>query len=81
MSIVENFPQAQIVFDAHSGGQRLDLRRLRCGPADAHLYCCGPSGMLDAFVAVNAAARRATPISSISRPTPKLRPMAAIRWS
>lgn len=53
---VENFPQAQIVFDSIPGGQRLDLRAIcDAAPADAHLYCCGPSGMLDAFVAVNAA--------------------------
>lgn len=43
-----------VVFDGVPGGQRLDLQAIsRNAPADAHLYCCGPSGMLDAFVAIN----------------------------
>lgn len=52
---VEEYPQVEIAFDGVPGGQRLDLKAI-CGraPADAHLYCCGPSGMLDAFVAINA---------------------------
>jgi vanillate O-demethylase ferredoxin subunit len=44
-----------IAFDGVPGGQRLDLKAIcDAAPADAHLYCCGPSGMLDAFVAINA---------------------------
>lgn len=37
-------------FDAESGGQFLDLRAIVAhGPPGAHLYCCGPLPMLDAF--------------------------------
>jgi len=44
-----------IAFDGVPGGQRLDLKAIcSAAPADAHLYCCGPAGMLDAFVAINA---------------------------
>ena len=52
---VEAFGQANVVFDGIPAGARLDLARI-CGaaPADAHLYCCGPTGMLDAFVQINA---------------------------
>lgn len=45
-----------IAFDGVPGGQRLDLKAIcDAAPADAHLYCCGPTGMLDAFVAINKA--------------------------
>lgn len=45
----------EIVFDGVPGGTRLDLKAIcDAAPADAHLYCCGPKGMLDAFVAINA---------------------------
>ncbi|AKH44358.1 vanillate O-demethylase ferredoxin subunit [Altererythrobacter atlanticus] len=48
------YPSARIVYDGIEGGARLDLAALSEGaPADAHLYCCGPGGMLDAFVALN----------------------------
>ncbi|WCT73783.1 PDR/VanB family oxidoreductase [Sphingomonas naphthae] len=52
---VEEYPQVEIAYDGVPGGQRLDLKAI-CGraPADAHLYCCGPTGMLEAFVAINA---------------------------
>lgn len=51
---LENFEQALILFDGVPGGQRLDLAAIcAAAPADAHLYCCGPAGMLDAFVAIN----------------------------
>jgi len=37
---------------AHSGGQRLDLKAVTAGAAPgAHLYCCGPRGMLSDFLA------------------------------
>ncbi len=33
------------------GDERLDLRAIvAAAPADAHLYCCGPARMIDAFV-------------------------------
>lgn len=49
------YEQVEIAYDGVPGGQRLDLKAI-CGRAraDAHLYCCGPTGMLDAFVAINA---------------------------
>jgi tetrachlorobenzoquinone reductase len=52
---IERHGQANVLFDGIPAGARLDLARV-CGaaPADAHLYCCGPTGMLDAFVATNA---------------------------
>lgn len=51
---LEQYAQANIVFDGIPGGERLDLTTVcASAPADAHLYCCGPSGMLDAFMAIN----------------------------
>lgn len=51
---LEEHDGVRIVFDGIPGGQRLDLKAISdSAPADAHLYCCGPSGMLDAFVAIN----------------------------
>ncbi|WP_238366855.1 PDR/VanB family oxidoreductase [Mesobacterium pallidum] len=39
-----------VQFDGIEGGQPLDLRGVvEAAPADAHLYCCGPQGMLDAY--------------------------------
>lgn len=38
------------VFDQEPGGQRLDIDAIVATlPAGAHVYCCGPSGMLAAF--------------------------------
>ncbi len=52
---LQEYPQVEIAFDGVPGGQRLDLKGIcAAAPADAHLYCCGPTGMLDAFVAINA---------------------------
>lgn len=52
---LEAHDRAEIVYDGIPGGQRLDLKAICvAAPADAHLYCCGPTGMLDAFVAINA---------------------------
>jgi vanillate O-demethylase ferredoxin subunit len=52
---LSDYDRVEIVYDGLPGAQRLDLKRI-CGaaPAEAHLYCCGPGGMLDAFVATNA---------------------------
>jgi tetrachlorobenzoquinone reductase len=37
-------------FDREPGGSMLDLHAiLKSLPAGAHVYCCGPTGMLDAF--------------------------------
>lgn len=37
-------------FDEEPGGAMLDLRQVTRGLAtDGHIYCCGPTGMLDAF--------------------------------
>jgi tetrachlorobenzoquinone reductase len=53
---VEAHDGVVVAFDGVPGGQRLDLKAIcAAAPAEAHLYCCGPSGMLDAFVAINAA--------------------------
>lgn len=52
---IEPHDRAVIRFDGVPGGQPLDLAAIcAAAPADAHLYCCGPTGMLDAFVALNA---------------------------
>lgn len=53
---LEVFDRVEIAYDGIPGGRRLDLAAIcASAPADAHLYCCGPSGMLDAFVSINAA--------------------------
>ncbi|MBA2932469.1 oxidoreductase [Sphingomonas sp. CGMCC 1.13654] len=50
---IEGLGDVTIAYDGIEGGQRLDLEGIvDAAPADAHLYCCGPSGMLDAFVAL-----------------------------
>lgn len=42
-------------FDGEPGAQRLDLHRIAAGArGDAHLYCCGPRPMLEAFEAATA---------------------------
>lgn len=46
------------VFDGVPGGAPIDLERvISDAPADAHLYCCGPTTLMEAFE--RAAARRA----------------------
>jgi vanillate O-demethylase ferredoxin subunit len=51
---VEAHDGVVVAFDGIPGGRRLDLKAISdAAPAGAHLYCCGPSGMLDAFVAIN----------------------------
>jgi tetrachlorobenzoquinone reductase len=45
-------PQAALHFDDESGGQFLDVAAIvAAAPRDAHLYCCGPAPMLQAFEA------------------------------
>lgn len=44
-----------VALDGEPGGTMLDLAQIvRLAPADAHLYCCGPVGMLEAFEAATA---------------------------
>lgn len=51
---ISSYPQAEVAFDGVAGGQMLDLSAISAAaPDNAHLYCCGPAGMLDAFVALN----------------------------
>ena len=46
---------AQLHFDDEHGGRPMDLAAIVAGaPADAHLYCCGPSAMLAGFEAAAA---------------------------
>jgi tetrachlorobenzoquinone reductase len=49
---LETMPQAALHFDDESGGQFLDVGAIvAAAPKDAHLYCCGPAPMLQAFEA------------------------------
>ena len=42
--------EVRLHFDRESGGKVLDLEAVvRGAPADAHVYCCGPAPMLEAF--------------------------------
>ncbi|ABE33620.1 2Fe-2S iron-sulfur cluster binding domain protein [Paraburkholderia xenovorans LB400] len=51
---------SRITMHLESEGGRLDLRRVvERAPADAHLYCCGPRGMVDAFIEACASRPRA----------------------
>jgi ferredoxin-NADP reductase len=43
-------PRVRFNFDQEPGGKMLDIAgAVRAAPANAHLYCCGPVPMLDAF--------------------------------
>lgn len=45
-------PEMHLHVDAEHGGQPMNLAALLAGaPPQAHLYCCGPAPMLDAFEA------------------------------
>ena len=45
-----NHPPVVLNFDFEPGGKPLDIAAIvNHAPDDAHLYCCGPTGMLDAF--------------------------------
>lgn len=47
-------PRVRVVYD-HEGDAPLDLAAIvAAAPRDAHLYCCGPTGMLKAFEAAAA---------------------------
>jgi ferredoxin-NADP reductase len=51
---VQSLGDVKVAFDGIEGGQRLDLKAIiNRAPHQAHLYCCGPTGMLDAFVALS----------------------------
>jgi ferredoxin-NADP reductase len=55
LTTLENLPGAQFHFDDESAGKFLDVATiLRDAPRDAHLYCCGPTPMLNAFEAATA---------------------------
>ncbi|SHK27309.1 vanillate O-demethylase ferredoxin subunit [Roseomonas rosea] len=50
----EHLP-ANVLFDEEPGGLRLDLAAVvAAAPPEAHLYCCGPAGMIQAFEALAA---------------------------
>lgn len=52
---LQGLAPVQLHFDAEQGGRPLDLAAIvAAAPADAHLYCCGPAPMLDAFEAAAA---------------------------
>ncbi len=54
--IRSNAPQnVHLNFDQEPDAKMLDLPAIvRCAPRDAHLYCCGPVSMLEAFEAATA---------------------------
>ena len=50
VSSLESRPGVRFNFDEEPGGSMLDIAALvQAAPANAHLYCCGPLPMLDAF--------------------------------
>ena len=52
---LEGMAPAQFHFDEESAGKFLDVAALIAdAPKDAHLYCCGPTPMLNAFEAATA---------------------------
>ncbi|CAN5410860.1 PDR/VanB family oxidoreductase [soil metagenome] len=63
LGALKALPGATVVtyFNQGATPQLMDLAAIASGsPADAHLYCCGPSGMLDAFIAATADRNPAT---------------------
>jgi len=55
LATLEHLPGARFHFDDESAGKFLDVAAiLRDAPKDAHLYCCGPTPMLNAFEAATA---------------------------
>jgi vanillate O-demethylase ferredoxin subunit len=49
---VQTFPAARFAASRGAGGRRLDLAAIvAAAPPGAHLYCCGPGAMLEAFQA------------------------------
>jgi vanillate O-demethylase ferredoxin subunit len=52
LDILQNDPRVRLHFDREPGAEMLDLNALvNAAPSDAHLYCCGPTTMLEAFEA------------------------------
>jgi len=50
IDMLEGRDNVHILFDGAEGAPKLDLKGIVEGaPQNAHLYCCGPQGMLDAF--------------------------------
>ena len=50
VELLEKNPQVRFNFDQERGGKMLDIAAVvETAPANAHLYCCGPIPMLDAF--------------------------------
>ena len=55
LQALETMAGAQFHFDDESAGRFLDVAAIVAGaPKTAHLYCCGPTPMLDAFEAATA---------------------------
>jgi ferredoxin-NADP reductase len=49
---IQDFSSAHFAPSRGAGGKRLDLAAIvAAAPPQAHLYCCGPTAMLDAFQA------------------------------
>jgi tetrachlorobenzoquinone reductase len=52
MDRLRAYPQAHILVEPAPSGRKLDLEDVcNAAPRNAHLYCCGPARMLDAFAA------------------------------
>lgn len=50
LELLEKNPQVRFNFDQEPGAEMLDLvATVESAPANAHLYCCGPAPMLEAF--------------------------------
>jgi ferredoxin-NADP reductase len=50
LEALQKKPRVRFNFDQEPGGKMLDIAALvGAGPANAHLYCCGPLPMLEAF--------------------------------
>lgn len=50
VGLLESDARAAMNFDREPDGEMFDIAAaVRAAPPDAHLYCCGPEGMLEAF--------------------------------
>lgn len=50
LPVLETMPQVRLNFDEELGGKMLDIEAVvRSAPLGGHLYCCGPTPMLEAF--------------------------------
>jgi len=55
LDMLQGMPEAHLHFDDEANGALLDFYRIVSqAPKDAHLYCCGPGPMLEAFKAATA---------------------------